>query len=100
MIHELLLTLDEALPLIPPLVIAAMAVLLIAPALLLYGRSKGTLLFSIATALLALGLVVGLVGVDRPGGSLRWGALRTWPKTWSAPRPTADGSRSRLPALS
>ena len=73
MIHELLLTLDKTLPLSPPLVVGAATFLLIFLALWLFGRSRGTILFSAAAFLLVLGLVVGLVGLDKPFSSTRWG---------------------------
>jgi len=73
MIHELLLKLDEALPLYPPLVVGGAAILIIGLILWLLGRSRGTVLFAVSIALLAVGLVVGLVGVDRPVEAIRWG---------------------------
>jgi hypothetical protein len=75
-IHELLLKLDEALPLYPPLVVGAAACLVVLMALWLFGRSKGTILFSVAAVLLALGLAVGLFGLDKPDGHpAGWGDL-------------------------
>jgi type IV secretory pathway TraG/TraD family ATPase VirD4 len=75
MIHELLLKLNEALPLYPPLVVGGAAILIIGLTLWLFGRSRGTVLFAVSIALLAGGLVVGLVGVDRPVEAIRWGDL-------------------------
>jgi hypothetical protein len=66
MIHELLLALDRALPLFPPFVVGAATLLVVVLALWLFGRSRGTILFSLAALFLALGLVLGLAGLDRP----------------------------------
>ena len=75
MIHELLLTLDRTLPLYPPLVVGLAAAVIIALVLWLLHRSRNTLLFSAAVVLLALGLGVGLVGLDRPANSAPWGEV-------------------------
>jgi type IV secretory pathway TraG/TraD family ATPase VirD4 len=72
MIHRLLLNLDKSLPLYPPAAMGVGAVLIIALVLWLFGRSKGTVLFSIAAIILAAGLAIGLIGLDRPSGSIRW----------------------------
>ncbi len=39
------------------------------------GRSRGTILSSLALGLLALGLAVGLFGLDKPAVPIRWGEL-------------------------
>jgi hypothetical protein len=75
MIHELLLKLDEALPLYPPLVVGGAAILIIGLTLWIFGRSRGTILFAVSLAFLAIGLVVGLVGLDRPPHPVNWGDL-------------------------
>ena len=75
MIHTLLLHLDEGLPLYPPLIIGLGAALAIVLALWLSKRSRTALLFSAAVGLLALGLVVGLVGLSRPGEPHFWQGL-------------------------
>jgi hypothetical protein len=75
-IHELLLRLDEALPLYPPLVVGAAAIVLVLLSLWLFGRSRGTVLFSVAAVVLALGLAAGLFGLNQPAGRPgRWGDL-------------------------
>jgi hypothetical protein len=75
MVHKLLLKLNEALPLYPPLVVGGAAILIIGLTLWRFGRSRGTILFVVSLVLLAVGLVVGLVGVDRPVEAIRWGDL-------------------------
>jgi type IV secretory pathway TraG/TraD family ATPase VirD4 len=75
MIHELLLKLNEALPLYPPLVVGGAAILIIGLTLWIFGRSRGTVLFAVSLAFLAVGLVVGLVGLDRPSHPMDWGDL-------------------------
>jgi hypothetical protein len=74
MIHKLLSTLDRALPISPPAlaVLAGVAVVLLV--LFLFGRNRGAFLACTAAALLAVGLAVGLAGIDRPGPATRWGA--------------------------
>jgi type IV secretion system protein VirD4 len=72
MIHELLLSLDGALPFYPPLIVGAAAVLVVFLTLWLYGRSKATILFSLAVGFLTVGLVVGLIGLDKPSAPVRW----------------------------
>jgi len=91
MIHELLWTLDETLPLHPPLVVGASAILVVVLALWLFGRSRGTVLFSAAAILLALGLIVGLVGLDHPASPPgrhpgRWGDLEEVAQDLIGPR--------------
>jgi type IV secretory pathway TraG/TraD family ATPase VirD4 len=76
-IHELLLKLNDSLPLYPPAVLAVVAAALIVLVLWLLGRTKGALLFSLALGLLALGLAVGIIGLDKPAAPLRWGALES-----------------------
>jgi type IV secretory pathway TraG/TraD family ATPase VirD4 len=79
MVHKLLLKLNEVLPLYPPLVVGGIAILIIGLTLWRFGRSRGSILFAVSLALLAAGLVVGLVGVscahdpDRPVEAIRWG---------------------------
>ena len=68
MIHKLLLALDKTLPLHPPLIVGVAAVVVVFLALRLFGRSSGTILFSVAAVLLAVGLAVGLLGLDKPAG--------------------------------
>jgi len=86
MIHELLLTLDRALPLFPPLVVGAATLLVVVLALWLFGRSRGTILFSLAALFLALGLVVGLAGLDRPASTARWGDVEDLAEDLIGPR--------------
>ena len=86
MIHELLLTLDRALPLFPPLVVGAATLLVVVLALWLFGRSRGTILFSLAALFLALGLVAGLVGLDRPASTARWGDVEDLAEDLIGPR--------------
>jgi type IV secretion system protein VirD4 len=86
-IHELLLALDRALPLFPPLIVGAVAIPLVLLALWLFGRSKGTIFFSVATVVLALGLAVGLFGLDQPAGRPgRWGDLEDLAEDLIGPR--------------
>jgi type IV secretory pathway TraG/TraD family ATPase VirD4 len=86
-IHELLLKLDQALPLYPPLVVGAATVPVALLALWLFGKSRGTILFSIAAILLALGLAVGLFGLDRPASHpARWGDLEDVAQDLIGPR--------------
>ena len=73
MIHTLLLELESALPFSPTGLVIVAACLLSALVLWLFGRSRNTLLFSVAIACLAAGLAVGLVGLDRPADPIRWG---------------------------
>ena len=75
MIHELLLNLDKALPLSPPLIVGTAGILVAVLALWLAGRSRATVLFSLGAAALAIGLAVGLIGLDRPAAPIRWGAI-------------------------
>jgi type IV secretory pathway TraG/TraD family ATPase VirD4 len=75
MVHKLLLKLNEVLPLYPPLLVGGAAILIIGLTLWRFGRSRGTILFAVSIALLAGGLGVGLVGVDRPVEAIRWGEL-------------------------
>lgn len=75
MIHELLLRLDEVVPFYPPLAVGLVTVLVIVSVLRLLGRSRGTILFSMAAVLAGLGLAVGLVGIDRPASPVAWGAV-------------------------
>jgi len=75
MIHSLLLRLSERLPLYPPAVVFVGAVLVIALALWLLGRSRQTVLFSVAIGILGLGLAVGLFGLDHPGSPAGWKAV-------------------------
>jgi hypothetical protein len=75
MLHELLLKLQGVLPFYPPVLVAAGSLLLAAVSLGLFRRSRSSILFSIATVSLAAGLVVGLVGLDRPTHTIRWGEL-------------------------
>jgi hypothetical protein len=87
MIHKLLLALDKALPLYPPLTVGVAAVLAVVLALWLFGRSRGTILFSVAAVLLALGLAVGLVGLDQPAGHPgHWGDLEDLAQDVIGPR--------------
>ncbi len=86
MIHDLLLTLDKTLPLYPPLVVGAVALLMVVLALWLFGRSRGTILFSLAALFLALGVVAGLVGLDRPATSTRWGDVEDLAEDIIGPR--------------
>ena len=87
MIHDLLLALDAALPLYPPLMVGIAAVPVIVLSLWLFGRSSGAVLFSVAIALLAAGLTVGLVGLDRPAGHPgRWGDLEDTAEALIGPR--------------
>ena len=75
MLHELLLRLQSTLPFYPPILVAAGALLLAALALWLFRRSRSSVLFSLAAVTLAAGLVVGLVGLDKPTNTVRWGEL-------------------------
>ena len=75
MIHNLLSSLNEALPFSPPLLIGAVALLIVVPALWLNGRSRGTILFCVATGILAVGLIVGLSGIEAPTDPFTWGSL-------------------------
>jgi len=75
MIHNLLSSLNEALPFSPPLLVGAAAVLIAVLALWLYGRSRGTILFCLAVALLGAGLAVGLLGIQAPSDPLTWGQV-------------------------
>jgi hypothetical protein len=86
MIHEALLALDGALPLHPPLIVGATAVLVIFLALWLLGRSRVTILFSLAALFLAVGLIVGLVGLSRPANSARWGDMEDIAEDLIGPR--------------
>jgi type IV secretory pathway TraG/TraD family ATPase VirD4 len=97
MIHDMLAMLNDSLPLYPPVVVALGGILLSLTTLWLFGRSRGTILFSAAALLLALGLVVGLVGLHNPSSSPGWGdvedlaedligprAFRTWEQLTAA----------------
>jgi hypothetical protein len=75
MLHELLWKLQEALPFYPPIIVAAGALLLATLALWLFRRSRSAVLFCLAAVTLAVGLVVGLVGLDKPTHAIRWGEL-------------------------
>jgi len=75
MIHNLLLRLSERLPLYPPAVVVVGAALVIVLALWLVGRSRQTVLFSLAVAILGLGLAVGLFGLNQPVEPANWKAL-------------------------
>ena len=75
MIHTLLLRLADRLPFYPPLAVAAGAALVIVLTLWLVGRSRNTVLFSIAVGILGLGLVVGFLGISQPGDPVTWGKL-------------------------
>ena len=75
MIHDMLVLLSDSLPLYPPAVAGLGGVLGSILALWLFGRSRGTILFSAAVLLLSLGLVVGLVGLDKPSSSASWGEV-------------------------
>ena len=75
MIHTLLLRLAERLPLYPPTVAVVGTALVIVLALWFLGRSKETILFSLAVGILGLGLTVGLFGLDHYGSPATWGAL-------------------------
>jgi len=86
MIHDMLAMLSDSLPLYPPIVVALSGVLLSVLALWLFGRSRGTILFAAAALLLALGLVVGLVGFDRPAISARWGEVEDLAEDLIGPR--------------
>jgi type IV secretion system protein VirD4 len=86
MIHDVLMALDGVLPFYPPLIVGAGAVLVIFLVLWLFGRSKGTILFSLAALILALGLIVGLVGLDRPASSVRWGDVEDLVEDLIGPR--------------
>jgi type IV secretory pathway TraG/TraD family ATPase VirD4 len=86
LIHAALLALDGALPVYPPLIIGVAALLVICLALWLFGRSRGTILLSLAVLVLALGLIVGLVGLSRPGSSPRWGDVEDLAKDLIGPR--------------
>ncbi len=87
MIHRLLLGLDKALPLSPPLVVCIAGILVAALALYLFGRSRRTLLFSVSAILLAVGLAVGLFGLDRPADDPgRWGDVEELAESAIGPR--------------
>jgi hypothetical protein len=75
MLHELLVKLQSTLPFYPPILVAAGSLLLAALALWLFRRSRSSVLFSLAAVSLAVGLVVGLVGLDKPTNTVRWGEL-------------------------
>ena len=75
MVHELLLKLDEALPLDPPLVVGGAAILIIVLTLRLGGRSRTTVVFAVGLGFLAAGVTVGLVGLHRPPHPADWGEL-------------------------
>jgi len=75
MIHTLLSRLAERLPLYPPLTVVVGAALAIALTLWLLGRSRNTILFSIAVGILGAGVAVGLFGVGRPVDPITWGRL-------------------------
>ena len=75
MIHKMLLTLDRALPFSPPLLVVAGGIALVFLVLYLFGRNKGTVLFSVAAAFLALGLAAGLAGIGHPTAPGRWGTV-------------------------
>jgi type IV secretory pathway TraG/TraD family ATPase VirD4 len=85
MIHELLLKLNDTLPLYPPAIIVVAAALLVVLILWLLGRSRGTILFSLAIGLLALGLAVGLFGLDKPAAAASWGRLEDMADTLVGP---------------
>jgi len=73
-IHELLIRLHDHLSFYPPVVPALAAVVVVTLALLLFGRSRTTILFCIAVALLSLGLAAGLFGIaNPPAGAVAWG---------------------------
>ena len=86
MIHDMLTMLSDSLPLYPPIVVALSGVLLSVLVLWLFGRSRGTILFSAAVLLLAVGMVVGLVGLDRPSSSARWGDVEDLAEDLIGPR--------------
>ena len=75
MIHSILIALDRALPFFPPLAIILTTTPIALIALSLYGRGKGTILFCVATGVLALGLAAGLVTIDHPSVSAGWGPV-------------------------
>jgi type IV secretory pathway TraG/TraD family ATPase VirD4 len=85
MIHELLLKLNDILPLYPPAIVVAAAALLVVLILWLLGRSRSTILFSLAIGLLALGLAVGLFGLDKPAAAASWGQLEDLADTLVGP---------------
>ena len=86
MIHDMLAMLSDSLPLYPPVLVALGGVMLSLMALWLFGRSRGTILFSAAALLLALGLVVGLVGLHKPSGSPGWGDVEDLAEDLIGPR--------------
>jgi hypothetical protein len=75
MIHNLLLRLADRLPLYPPAVVLVGVVLVIILTLWLLGRSRQTVLFSVAVGILGLGLAVGLFGLDHSVNHATWGTL-------------------------
>lgn len=97
MIHKLLLNLNEALPFSPPLVVGVAAALIVVLALWLYGRSRGTVLFCVAIGLLAVGLVVGLSGIEIPGEPLTWGQVEDVAEDFIGP--AAFRRREQITAL-
>jgi type IV secretory pathway TraG/TraD family ATPase VirD4 len=85
MIHELLLKLNDRLPLYPPAVVVVAAAALIALLLWLLSRSKGAILLSLALGLLGLGLAVGLFGLDKPAAAPSWGRFEDLADTLIGP---------------
>jgi hypothetical protein len=85
MIHNLLQGLYNTLPINPSIVVAAIAIIITILTLLLYGRSKGTVLFSLAIILLAVGLAVGLTGLDKPSSPSTWGELESMAEAMIGP---------------
>lgn len=73
MIHNILASLYDTLPFQPPILIAAICILIAATVLVLYGRSKTTVFLSLAIVLLGTGLTIGLSGIPQPGDPQTWG---------------------------
>lgn len=86
MIHNLLLILREDLPFYPPAMIAVAAALCVVLSFWLFGRSRGTILFAAAALFIAAGLVVGLIGLDKPGASGDWGDFEDVAEGFIGPR--------------
>jgi type IV secretion system protein VirD4 len=72
-IHELLLSLDNSLPFHPSLIVGLVALVFSVLLLVVLGRSRPTVLASLAALSLGLGLALGLLGLEKPSQPVQWG---------------------------
>ena len=93
MIHNILIALDKILPIFPPLAIILTTIPIVAIALSLYGRGKGTILFCIAIGALTLGLAAGLVTINHPTKSANWGSVESLAENLIGPANFRIGER-------